>query len=176
MGWRTVHFQYVHAGRGALVSIAAAAEKRQALLELKKKAAAHIQKKGPTEIAAAQKERDERRQIDRIFPTDGPFRRELYPKHMRFFTAGRTYRLRLLLGGNKTGKTKGVAAEISYHLTGEYPKWWKGFRFHKPINAWMVNKTWKDVRDINQAELCGPIGRIDRQGTGMIPGDRIIKT
>ena len=41
---------------------------------------------------------------DQLFPDTGPLRRELYPKHMEHFTAGRDYKERLFMAGNRIGK------------------------------------------------------------------------
>ena len=41
---------------------------------------------------------------DQIFPDTGPLRRELYPKHMEHFAAGRDYKERLFMAGNRIGK------------------------------------------------------------------------
>jgi len=37
---------------------------------------------------AAERLRRQRNRLDQIFPENGPFRRELYPKHLQFFAAG----------------------------------------------------------------------------------------
>src|SRR5438067_810784 len=78
----------------------------------------------------------ERRKIDTYFLATGPYRRELYKKHLQFFAAGRTYRQRGFVAGNRTGKTDAGAFEMTLHLTGEYPAWWEGRRFNKAIKAW----------------------------------------
>jgi phage terminase large subunit-like protein len=115
------------------------------------------------------------------FPETGPFRRELYPKHMEFFAAGATEMERCFLAGNRVGKTRAGACEATYHLTGKYPDWWVGKRFDRPTEVWAAGSTNQTVRDIVQAELLGklspdkdsrpedPIGL----GTGMIPLDLI---
>jgi phage terminase large subunit-like protein len=58
------------------------------------------------------------------------------------------------------------------HLTGRYPDWWEGFRFKKPVEWWAATDTAKNTRDILQDKYCGKIGSI---GTGMIPGDTIVR-
>ena len=77
------------------------------------------------------------RAIDGWFLDEGPLRRELYPKHMEFFAAGREFKLRLFMAGNRIGKTFAAAYELACHLTGEYPAWWEGKRF-KHNNSWWV--------------------------------------
>jgi len=72
---------------------------------------------------------------------------------------------------NRVGKTEGMGGcETTYHLTGNYPDWWKGYRFTKPLVAWIAGETSKDVRDSIQFKL---LGRPGQEGTGLIPGDLI---
>jgi phage terminase large subunit-like protein len=106
----------------------------------------------------------------RYYQEAGPFRREQYPKQLEFFEAGREHRERLLLGGNRVGKTDAGAYEMACHLTGLYPEWWQGRRFNGGIKAWVVGESAKKVREVVQEKLLGPIGAT---GTGMIRGDYI---
>lgn len=120
--------------------------------------------------------RNARNKFAALFPDTGRFRRALYPKHLEFFRAGATYNERALFGGNRSGKTLGGAYEMTTHLTGLYPLWWDGRVFHEPVNAWTAGDTAKTVRDIMQATLIGPPGVENEQGTGVIPGDLIVRT
>lgn len=121
-----------------------------------------------------QKRRTARRKILTYYPETGPLRRELYPKHLEFFAAGTKYRERLILAANRVGKTEGVGGyELSLHLTGQYPEWWVGRRFKRPVTAWAAGDTGITVRDIIQKKLLGPAGS---WGTGLIPGDAIVRT
>jgi phage terminase large subunit-like protein len=101
--------------------------------------------------------------------------RHLYAKHMEFFEAGITYRERCFRAANRVGKTEsGGGYEIACHLTGEYPPWWKGRVFDRPIRAWAAGKTNETTRDILQRKLLGKV-KYDGQrkivdGTGVIPG------
>jgi phage terminase large subunit-like protein len=61
----------------------------------------------------------------------------------------------------------GGGYELACHLTGEYPHWWEGRRFDRPIKAWAAGDTSKTVKEILQNKLLGDIA--DR-GTGVIPG------
>jgi len=65
--------------------------------------------------------------------------------------------------------TWGGAVETAYHLTGLYPPWWAGRRFHKPVSAWCAGVTGTLVRDGPQKLLCGKAGVTDEWGTGLIP-------
>ena len=42
---------------------------------------------------------------------------------------------KLLMAGNRIGKSFCGAAELAFHLTGLYPKWWQGRKWDKPIRA-----------------------------------------
>jgi len=56
---------------------------------------------------AAKKALDTKAASERLFtyyPDDGPLRRELYPKHVEFFRAGKVHRERAVMAGNRTGK------------------------------------------------------------------------
>lgn len=107
------------------------------------------------------------------FPTEGPFRRELYAKHIEFFSAGARYKERLLMAANRLGKTRAGAYETTSHLTGIYPDWWRGRRFDHPVEVWACGTTSETTRDIVQSELLGPL---DKPGTGMIPAHLILDT
>jgi len=112
-----------------------------------------------------------RRRLYGYYPDEGPLRRELYPRHLAFFRAGAEHKERLFLAANRVGKSEGAGGyETTLHLLGEYPTWWEGRRFSKPIVAWAAGKSKQDVRDSIQKILCGPATAI---GTGLIPGDRI---
>jgi len=107
------------------------------------------------------------------YPDEGPLRRELYPKHTRFFSAGKSFIERLFLAGNRVGKTEGTGAfETTAHLTGLYPPWWDGKVIQRPIDAWCAGDTSETVRDIIQLKLLGNVGK-GEIGTGMIPRDSI---
>lgn len=110
-----------------------------------------------------------RHKFDTYFPDSGPHRRELYTKHMEFIEAGARYSERLFIAANKVGKTQLLAYETVCHATGNYPAWWNGARWNRPIYGWLCNTTWETVRDINQHELIGPPERQELWGTGMLP-------
>lgn len=137
--------------------------------------------------ALAELRNRERRQLRRhYFPDqthefDGRtfFARELYAKHCAFFRAGADYPERCFLASNRSGKSEAAAYETACHVTGDYPDWWEGRRFPKPIEAWAVGETNETTRDIVMAKLLGsPEDRGKTKhvtGTGMIPADRIGK-
>ena len=107
---------------------------------------------------------ERRRKYRRIDFLDTAF---WYPTQLAFFAAGGAgVHQRLIYGGNQSGKTTCCAAEFAWHVTGDYPPFWVGKRFNKPIRAWVVGESSTLVRDTLQRQLCGGIG--DDFGTGMI--------
>jgi phage terminase large subunit-like protein len=125
------------------------------------------------ETLDAQLRRIERNQIQTWFRT--PEIRAQYPKQMQFFALGKKFTERGLFGGNRTGKTHCGAFEDTLHLTGLYPDWWDGYRFDRPVDVWAATDTAKNTRDILQDKFCGKHGDEGAQGTGMIPGDLILR-
>ena len=101
-----------------------------------------------------------------LFPDTGPYRRELYPRHLEFFGAGVGARRRAFVSANRIGKTTAGCYELVCHMTGRYPDWWTGARFDEPVHAWACGETAKNTRDIVQRELLGDYGA---RGTGLIP-------
>lgn len=113
------------------------------------------------------------------FPDEGPFRRELYPKQIEFFAAGAKYTERLFMAGNRVGKTEAGAYEGTAHLTGDYPHWWEGRVFRRPIRMWAAGDFNETTRDIIQKAMLGDVEwhgeKKGVDGTGMIPREYIVQ-
>lgn len=109
------------------------------------------------------------------FPDAGPLRRDLYPRSLLFFMAGRIHRERLFLAANRSGKTVSAAYEITAHLTGIYPRWWPGKVYEGPGEWWAAGDTNESTRNIIQSEMCGSQETV-RAGrwNGMIPPHLIV--
>jgi phage terminase large subunit-like protein len=100
-----------------------------------------------------------------------------YPKQMEFINAGTTHQERMLSAGNQVGKSDAGAYEVSRHLTGIYPAWWKGLRFDQntgPCDCWVGGPSGLAVRDGPQKKLFGEPGMSDLLGTGFIPKESIV--
>ena len=86
---------------------------------------------------------------------------------------------RLLMAGNRVGKSFSGAMEMAYHVTGKYPTWWAGKRFNRPIRAWAGGVSNETTRDVCQKELVGQPDDPSAKGTGTIPlkciGDTVRK-
>lgn len=76
---------------------------------------------------------------------------------------------RFLMCANGIGKTWCGAMEAAMHLTGIYPEWFKGTRFHYPVEMVVGAKTNDAAVKVVQRILFGDI--MDKQtiGTGTIP-------
>ena len=95
-----------------------------------------------------------------------------YPWQREFHDAGKTCQERMLMAANRVGKTMSAAAEVSYHMTGDYPDDWGGHRCDKPVLVWTGSPTNETSRDIVQKELLGGLG--EDLGTGWIPRGKIV--
>ena len=80
------------------------------------------------------------------------------------------------MAANRIGKSYCGSMELSYHLTGIYPEWWKGREYDRPIVAWAGGVSNETTRDIVQFELLGSPDDPDAFGSGTIPKNYIIKT
>ena len=91
---------------------------------------------------------------------------QFYEPQLTFFAEGARRHQRLIRGGNQVGKSYACAFEASLHMTGQYPKWWRGKQFNKPTRGWIVGVTGQLVRDGPQRQLTARQGEF---GTGTIP-------
>jgi phage terminase large subunit-like protein len=94
-----------------------------------------------------------------------------YPRQAEFHAAGARHRERLFLAGNQLGKSLAGASETAIHLTGQYPDWWQGRRWDRPIVAWAACVSGEATRDNPQRML---LGRPGRWGSGAIPSRAIV--
>lgn len=107
-----------------------------------------------------------------VFPDTGPYARDKYKKHMEVFSNGKWFPQRAIMGGNQVGKSWSGAVEWTYHMTGQYPDWWVGRRFDRPVRFAVYAVTNTQLRDASGYALCGPI---DNYGTGFIPRECFAK-
>jgi len=76
---------------------------------------------------------------------------------------------RLLMAGNRVGKSFSGAMEMAYHCTGLYPEWWTGKRFNRPVRCWVGGVSNETTRDVCQRELTGQPDDPSAKGMGSIP-------
>lgn len=97
------------------------------------------------------------------------------PWQFEFHQMGKTCQERAIVAANRPGKTLCAAAEVSFHMTGEYPDWWQGKRFENPVLVWTASPTNETSREIVQKVLLGGTDP-DNLGTGFVPRDKLIGT
>lgn len=99
-----------------------------------------------------------------------------YRKQVEFHKSGVSFRERLFMAGNQLGKTLAGAAEAAMHLTGQYPDWWEGRRFDRPVIMLAGSESYELTRDGVQRLLIGPPMNEEDWGTGYIPKAAIVDT
>ena len=114
-----------------------------------------------------------------LYPDVGPYRRELYPKQISLFKAGKEFKERLFMAANRSGKTVAGAYETACHSIGWYPDWWPGWINTEPGQIMVGSKTTGLIKKITQFELFGvPVkdakGKFRITGTGTLPHDKIL--
>lgn len=109
-------------------------------------------------------------QYDDIYDPAQPNRPGAYPWQVEFHNAGATHAERLLMAANRVGKTSCAAAELACHMTGDYPHWWQGRRWERPVHWWAGGVSTEATRDVIQTALLGEDGN---HGTGWLPGERL---
>lgn len=114
--------------------------------------------------------------LERKQATNQLARFQPYKKQFEFYEAGKHHRERLLLAGNRTGKTFSGSFEVAFHLTGKYPEWWPGRRFDRPTRVWAGSDTSETTRDTVQQNLVGPPADPSSWGTAAIPLEDILDT
>lgn len=94
------------------------------------------------------------------------------PWQLEFHEMGLRCKERAIIAANGAGKSFPIAWETACHLLGDYPDWWEGFRFDRPVKWWVAAIDADQQREGIQNHILGK--DLDRSlGTGFIPGDRI---
>lgn len=96
-----------------------------------------------------------------------------YPWQMRMFSAGAEHRERMVLAGNRSGKTASAGFEVACHLTGDYPDWWQGARINHPILCWAFGVDSTQARDVIQRELLGRAVAESYEGGWLHPAELV---
>lgn len=119
-----------------------------------------------------QKQKLEREhKLETIFPKSGPFRRELFPKHIEFANSTKTHRISVFMASNRSGKTYDAAAIIAQWAQGIYMDWFDGRKYNKPLRILCAGKTHQSVRDVWCTYLLGQ----GLDGTGFIKKENVAK-
>ena len=118
------------------------------------------------QLLEAQAKHKAERQIDNYFTKTGKNTVDNYKKQVQFFNAGSTHHQRLFIAANRCGKSHSMGCELVWHLTGEYPWFWKGKRFKGATEWWCCGVNARDVKVVLQDLLLGKVGEF---GQGLIP-------
>ena len=105
----------------------------------------------------------------RDFPADW------YTWQDEYFKQGAKFRERLMLCGNRGGKTFSTCYEDSCHITGNYPDDWQGFKFEIPLLVWIFGVDASQTRDVLQKELFGRLTDEGKFTGGWIHPDEIVQ-
>lgn len=97
----------------------------------------------------------------------------LYDWQKEFITNTAEFSAVCLCAANRIGKTYTGTYVDSIHLMGEYPKDWKGYKFNKPILAWLLGYSGEKTRDLLQQELFGRVSQGKLTG-GLVPPELIV--
>jgi phage terminase large subunit-like protein len=112
-----------------------------------------------------------------MWPSEGRYARQHYPKHMELITASGKYHELFMLGGNGAGKSMFGAAFTAILTTGKYPEWWDGYVVNGPVTWWVSGVTNDEIRTSTQKYLLGDVAALGDEalGSGLIPREDIIE-
>lgn len=91
-------------------------------------------------------------------------------KQLAFHATGLVAKERAFFAGNRCGKTLCTSAEWCMHLTGNYPEWWNGYRYDRPINVWVAGVTNAETAQSLKTYYIGDVGK-----EGFIHSSLIVK-
>lgn len=131
------------------------------------------------ELARLLAEEVEQRKYNRLaymYPSEGEFARDKYPKHMETIAASARFHELAFFGGNGTGKSMLGAYMTSVLATGRYPEWWSGYSVMRPIRAWVSGTSYRELRTSLQRYLFGDVAErgVSAFGEGLIPREDIV--
>ena len=97
-----------------------------------------------------------------------------YPWQSKFCANTNDYFESCLCAANQIGKTRVGTTIDAYHLTGEYPEGWEGYKFTFPPLCWCLGYSIEKTRDLLQNELFGLFTPGTGFAGGLIPKDKIL--
>jgi hypothetical protein len=71
----------------------------------------------------------------------------------------------MTLAGNRTGKTMSAGFHTALDLTGDYPDWYKGYRFQHAPNVMVAGVDNAQLQAVVQKELFGDVVEVDKKKT-----------
>jgi phage terminase large subunit-like protein len=97
----------------------------------------------------------------------------LYEWQHQFNDATRTHSACMLMAANQVGKSLTGCVIDSFHLTGDYPDDWTGYKFEHPPMCWLLGYSGEKTRDLLQAKLFGRLEGVKWTG-GFVQADKIL--
>lgn len=97
-----------------------------------------------------------------------------YPWQVKFCEGTNNHYESALVAANQIGKTRVGTTIDAYHLTGEYPDDYPGYKFEFPPMCWGLGYSMEKCRDLLQNELFGPYSSQTGFAGGLIPKDKIV--
>jgi len=96
-----------------------------------------------------------------------------YPWQRKFISSTQNYDASMLMAANQVGKSRTGCLIDSYHLLGDYPDDWEGYRFsHAPL-IWCLGYSGEKLRDLLQHKIFGRLKDRQIEG-GYVPAERIL--
>lgn len=81
-------------------------------------------------------------------------------KQLEYFETGLVARERALIAANRFGKTLSVSLEVCAHLTGNYPDWWNGYKYDRPLNVWVAGVSNKETNQNLKTYYVGDVNSV----------------
>jgi phage terminase large subunit-like protein len=108
----------------------------------------------------------ERTALERVY-------KSLYGWQHTFNAATKTHIASMLMAANQVGKSRTGCCIDAYHLAGEYPDNWDGYKFERPPMCWLLGYSGEKTRDLLQYKLFGRYNEGKFEG-GLIHKDKIV--
>ena len=99
--------------------------------------------------------------------------KSFYPWQYKFCATTRTNYESALVAANQIGKTRVGTTMDAYHLTGDYPDDYPGYRFNFAPMCWCLGYSMEKTRDLLQNELFGAYNAQTGFSGGLIPANKI---
>ncbi|MEE8132140.1 MAG: terminase family protein, partial [Nitrososphaerales archaeon] len=97
----------------------------------------------------------------------------LYDWQHRFNAATSQYTACMLMAANQVGKSLTGCVIDSFHLTGDYPDDWEGYKYDAPPMCWLLGYSGEKTRDLLQHKIFGRYSGGQFRG-GLVPADKIV--
>lgn len=126
-------------------------------------------RKDKIELALLLEEKHRRKRVNQLSDNY----KSLYPWQRKFNAATAENRSCMLMAANRVGKTRTGLTIDAYHLTGNYPDDWEGYKYQHAPRCWLLGYSMEKTRDLLQQVLFGRLEGGEFTG-GLIPKELIV--